>query len=195
MSAKKNLRLALVIPTVLFLIGVFCYAAFPMKAPEKPVRKMFKGAAGKVLFKHKEHFSNAGFAVSCADCHHHPQEEGAEVKACGDCHKAEIANNTVPKDCLECHEPDENHHDPENEELKEMSCNDCHLSQDDPEGDSEGDSEMPETCSNCHEEDEVDGQPKLMGLKKRSDAFHGQCIGCHKESDAGPVECNDCHVR
>ena len=28
----------------------------------------------------------------------------------------------------------------------------------------------------------------------RSDAFHGQCKGCHEEEEAGPVECSACHV-
>nr|MBL0699426.1 cytochrome C [Desulfobacterales bacterium] len=55
MTSKKELLLALILTLVLLVVGVISYAAFPAKAPDQPVRLMFKGVAGKVLFTHKMH--------------------------------------------------------------------------------------------------------------------------------------------
>ena len=53
MTSKKELLPALSLTLVLLVVGVISYAAFPAKSPDQPVRLMFKGVAGKVLFTHK----------------------------------------------------------------------------------------------------------------------------------------------
>ena len=60
MASKKHLQIAYSAAIILFVIGSFSYAAFSAKKPEQPVRIMYKGIAGKVLFDHKTHASGAG---------------------------------------------------------------------------------------------------------------------------------------
>jgi Zn finger protein HypA/HybF involved in hydrogenase expression len=88
MTSKKELRLAYALAIILFVVGVLSYAiaAFSAKTPESPMRLMFKGVAGKVLFDHKTHTGDAGYGISCGQCHHHPEEDEAALRACGDCH-------------------------------------------------------------------------------------------------------------
>ena len=93
MSSNKGLRRAYFMTIILLAVGVVCYAAFPKAAPENPVRMMFKNTAGKVLFTHKIHADDSGYALSCLDCHHHYEEDGAEFKACGDCHGSSKMEN------------------------------------------------------------------------------------------------------
>ncbi len=104
MSSNKELRLALYLAAVLFVVGTVCYAAFPAKKSEQPVRIMFKTLAGKVLFDHKAHTSEKGYALSCGDCHHHPEGDDASASACGECHINSEDNAPAPKKCLECHD-------------------------------------------------------------------------------------------
>jgi len=73
MSSKKEQKTAYFIAVILLAIGIICFSAFPAKAPETPVRIMFKSLAGKVFFDHKTHVSEKGYALSCGDCHHHPE--------------------------------------------------------------------------------------------------------------------------
>ncbi|MBW2020403.1 MAG: cytochrome c3 family protein [Deltaproteobacteria bacterium] len=117
MTSKNEQALAFALAAILLVVGVVCYAAFPPKTPEEPVRVMFKSTAGSIFFDHKTHTADTGYAIACDDCHH----EGDEPVACSECHEA--------------------------------------------------DSDV-----------------------KRSDAFHGQCKGCHEDSGAGPVKCAACHV-
>ncbi len=78
--------------------------------------------------------------------------------------------------CTDCH-----HHPSEMEEGEEViACGECHL-----QGKME---KMPEICLDCHDPSDYEG----AYVPKRSDAFHGQCKGCHQEG-GGPVECNQCH--
>ena len=187
MSSNKGLRRAYFLTIVLLAVGVVCYAAFPLEAPDNPVRMMFKNTAGKVLFTHKIHASDSGYALSCLDCHHHYEEDGDTFKACGDCH-ASGKIETVPTVCLDCHEPFEEHH-PEGghgEGDDSYSCNDCHQKE-------EGES-VPTACADCHDVEDIEGEDKEMNFQKRSDAFHTQCIDCHKEYGSGPVECSSCHT-
>lgn len=46
-----------------------------------------------------------------------------------------------------------------------------------------------ESCYDCHFEVEE------MSAMMQTDAFHGQCIGCHVDSDAGPKDCIGCHLQ
>ena len=91
MDAKKELHLAVGLAIVLLVVGVFSYAAFSARAPEQPVRLMYTSATGKVLFDHKTHRADAGYGVSCGDCHHHPADDDSALRACGDCHLTSAA--------------------------------------------------------------------------------------------------------
>ena len=64
-----------------------------------------------------------------------------------------------------------------------LDCSDCHHNLE------PGESDDVEACGGCHEP-ETDDEDML----KRSDAFHGQCIGCHEDFESGPTECASCHV-
>jgi hypothetical protein len=108
MTPKKELQLAYGMVIILLVVGFLSYAAFSAKTPDQPVRIMFKGVAGKVLFDHRTHTSDSGYGVSCKDCHHHPKsDEEAALMACGECHQAPTADAQVPQSCSDCHEPDE----------------------------------------------------------------------------------------
>jgi hypothetical protein len=142
MTSKKDQKLAYGIAVVLLIVGVLSYTAFSAKAPDQPLRLMYPGAAGSVLFDHQVHAADYG--LNCASCHHHPSEpeEGAAMASCSSCH-------VFPKD-----------------------------------------GPLPASCLDCHAADEVG----LEGVPGRTDALHGQCIGCHKDGGSGPVECAACHV-
>ncbi len=183
MTSKKELQRTINLAIILLIVGTICYAAFPVEEPKEPVRKMFKTTAGKVLFTHKTHKSSSGYGASCADCHHHYEEDEADLKACNSCHKPEVSK-AVPSICLDCHEPGEAHHSGEASES--FACADCH--------NTNKEESPPQACSDCHEPDEIEDQEKPMNFQKKSDAFHTQCISCHKEYGAGPVECSSCHV-
>jgi hypothetical protein len=109
MNLKKELRAAYIMAAVLLIVGVASYAALFAREPEKdPVRLMFKTDAGKVLFQHQLHTQASGYGVSCNDCHHHPEDDEAALRACGDCHgKDEKMTEATLKTCTECHETDE----------------------------------------------------------------------------------------
>ncbi len=141
MTAKKELQLAYGIAIVLLVVGILSYTAFSAKPPEEPVRIMFKVTAGKVLFTHKIHAAESGYGLACADCHHHPEDDDAALRACGDCH-GPSEERTEPNTCRECH--GEGELDSE-ETLKRsdafhQQCIDCHKEND----------AGPKECSECH---------------------------------------------
>ena len=108
MTSKKELMLAYRLAIVLFVLGFLCYAAFPAKQPETPVRVVYKTNAGKVLFDHKTHAAETGYGMACTDCHHHPGTEGeTPMLACGTCHGKPEQMETVAQTCNECHDPDD----------------------------------------------------------------------------------------
>jgi hypothetical protein len=107
MLSEKQLKIVYGLIIYLLLVGVLCYAAFPEKTPEEPVRMMFKVAAGKVLFDHKAHTSDMHYGLSCYDCHHHPMDDDSSLIACGDCHHTSEEANGLPETCLDCHDADE----------------------------------------------------------------------------------------
>lgn len=108
MTSKRQLLFAYGLAIHLLLVGIICYAAFPARATDQPIRIMYKGVAGKVLFDHDVHVSEAGYGISCADCHHHPEgDEEASLVACGECHQKPAEGEEFPESCGECHEPDE----------------------------------------------------------------------------------------
>jgi Class III cytochrome C family len=102
---KKELKLAYVLAVALLAVGVVCYSV-PAKAPDRPLRIVYNTVAGRVLFNHQMHLGAAGYAISCRDCHHHP-EDGSETRACGSCHSEPVAGKVAPNACFDCHEADE----------------------------------------------------------------------------------------
>lgn len=111
MTSEQQLRLALRLAIVLFVVGVLSYAAFSSPAPHEPVRLMFQTSAGKVVFGHKTHSDIAGYAISCGDCHHTLAEgEYADAQSCSECHEIDYGDEDVPKrsdafhqQCIGCH--------------------------------------------------------------------------------------------
>jgi hypothetical protein len=123
MKRQTEKTLAYVIVATLFAIGVVCYAAFPERKPDEPVRIMLKSTAGKVLFDHKLHTGEDGYGIDCIDCHH-AWDEDPEVK---------------PVSCTECHEVDSEDPIKRSEALHQL-CIGCH----------EDDGTAPTDCSQCH---------------------------------------------
>ena len=107
MTSNKKLKIVYGIIIYLMLVGVLCYAAFPVKAPEEPIRLMYKVTAGKVLFDHQAHTSDTGYGLSCFDCHHHPADDDAALVACGECHYSTEGAALPPEKCSDCHEVEE----------------------------------------------------------------------------------------
>ena len=106
MTSERDLKLVYSVAVILFIVGLFCYAAFPSKPPDDPIRIQYRNAAGSVLFQHAKH--NVGYGVSCFDCHHHPADDDAALIACGDCHIKNAADDAPkPEICLDCHDADE----------------------------------------------------------------------------------------
>jgi hypothetical protein len=107
MGIKNETSVAYAIAFVLLAIGIVCYAAFPERPPEVPIRVMFETTAGKVLLDHKGHASEEGYGIACQDCHHDIEEEGAKPEPCSSCHDADAEINlqdALHKKCIGCHE-------------------------------------------------------------------------------------------
>ena len=112
MFSKFELKLAYGLAIYLLFVGVICYAAFPPKSPDEPIRLMFNVAAGKVLFDHNTHHIATGYGISCGDCHHTlSEEEYADAQSCSECHDPIEGDEEVPKradafhqQCAGCHE-------------------------------------------------------------------------------------------
>jgi len=106
MASQKELKLAYGIAAVLLIVGVLSYSGFSAKAPDEPLRLVFTGAGGSVLFNHQVHA--ADYSLSCNACHHHPSEpeEGASMMACKACHVFP-SDGSLPAACLSCHGADE----------------------------------------------------------------------------------------
>ena len=112
MFSKLQLKLAYGLAIYLLFVGVLCYAAFPAKTPDEPVRLMFDVTAGKVLFDHKTHSADNGYGISCGDCHHTlGEDEYADAQSCSECHDPDEGDEETPKradafhrQCTGCHE-------------------------------------------------------------------------------------------
>lgn len=132
MTPKRELQIAYGLIIVLFFVGVISFAAFPAKTPDEPIRLMYKTVAGKVLFDHKTHSADSGYALACLECHHHPEEpdDPEEVLLkCDYCHQTLEKGKNWPESCLDCHDEDEL----EDSEMAKKSdafhsrCESCHL--------------------------------------------------------------------
>jgi hypothetical protein len=122
MEPRTERVIAYSLTIILLVVGVVCYAAFPAKAPENPVRIMFKSTAGNVLFDHKVHTSEEGYGYGCKDCHHTLEDKGERPESCGECHEV---NSEEP---------------PKRSDAFHKQCQGCH--QDSGQG--------PVKCSQCH---------------------------------------------
>ena len=121
MAPKTEQFLALVLAAILLVVGVVCYAAFPQKTPEEPVRLMFKSTAGKILFDHKTHTADAGYGIACDDCHHEEQEDGSMSCSGEDCHGPDSdpkRGDALHSNCKGCHE---------DSEAGPVKCAACHV--------------------------------------------------------------------
>lgn len=126
-NASKDLKLAYGIAIVLLIVGVLSFTAFSAKAPDDPLRIVFTGAGGTVVFDHSTHASS--YDLTCTACHHHPQEpeEGESMTACKTCHVLP-ADGSLPKACLDCHAEDEVGVEsvPKNTDAFHSQCIGCH---------------------------------------------------------------------
>jgi hypothetical protein len=126
MGLKREKIIAFCAMIVFFVIGVVCYAAFPEKKPDQPIRIMFKSIAGKVLFSHKKHVDEDGYGLDCTDCHHYYEEGDLSTISCTKCHISESdeeeevskRSDALHSQCIGCHQkygggPDE--------------CSECHV--------------------------------------------------------------------
>jgi len=138
MSSNKELKLAYGIAVVLLVVGVLSYTALSGEAPEEPLRIMYRGAAGGVLFNHQIHAYDYGF--SCSDCHHHPEDAG-EMLSCNACHTFPEGGQ-LPEACLECHGADEVDLTgvPNKTDAYHSQCIGCH----------EDSGAGPVECATCH---------------------------------------------
>ena len=130
MTSKKNRQLAYGVAIVLFVAGVvsYAYTAISAKPPEQPIRLMYKVAAGNVVFDHKSHTDIGGYGITCADCHHHPEEDESAFQACGNCHAPPSKADTVRENCLDCHEEEdiEESVPPKRGDAFHQQCSNCH---------------------------------------------------------------------
>lgn len=142
MIPKKKMKLVYGLVIYFLVVGVLCYAAFPVSAPEEPMRIMYHVTAGKVLFDHQTHTSETAYGLSCWDCHHHPVDDDAGLVACGTCHTPTGDAEGLPESCLDCHDSDEIE---DTQVLKRADafhaqCIECHQ---------DFDAEITE-CESCH---------------------------------------------
>ena len=146
MTSKKHRKIMYGVAIHLFLIAVICYAAFPVKAPEQPIRLMYQTNAGKVLFDHKTHAADTGYGLSCFDCHHHPPDDDMALVACGKCHATDPQEGVVPEYCLECHDASdvEDAEYPKRSDAFHKQCIQCH------EQYGKGPQSGSNNCSKCH---------------------------------------------
>jgi len=146
MTSKKHRLIVYGVAAQLLLIAIICYAAFPVKAPEQPIRLMYQTNAGKVLFDHKTHTSADGYALDCYDCHHHPPGDQEALIACSECHLQDPKKGEIPPKCLDCHDASEieDSEYPNLSDAFHQQCIQCH------EQFGAGPQGGSENCSKCH---------------------------------------------
>ena len=118
MEMKTERSIAYGILVVCLLVGVVCYAAFPVERPDEPVRIMFKSTAGDILFSHKVHISESGYGLECVNCHHEDEDDPG---SCSECHDGESDVSRADAfhgQCKGCHE---------DEDAGPVQCSGCHV--------------------------------------------------------------------
>ena len=94
---------------VLLGLAAVCYTALKPAAPDEPVRLLFAGSAGDVLFTHQVHAED--YDLDCASCHHN-LEDGDEIYSCSECHEVGGTADDDPvgytdamhAQCIGCHD-------------------------------------------------------------------------------------------
>ncbi|WDP91672.1 MAG: cytochrome c3 family protein [Desulfobacter sp.] len=108
MSSPNAPGTALKIIIVLLAVGGIAYAAFPMAGPGEPVRLVYKGSAGGVVFTHAVHASEDGYVQDCLSCHHNIEDD--DVYQCRQCHGDDGdpdlpgITDALHTQCIRCHE-------------------------------------------------------------------------------------------
>lgn len=139
--------------------------------------------AGIGNFSHENHMDDY-VADDCTACHHDESIE-SEPQACANCHERD-GDGDMPglkdaahKKCADCHE------DMYDQGTK--GCRNCHTR-----GTAPADPAEYQSCASCHAE------PADQLIPTTTNAFHGQCMGCHEKQDAGPFgddSCSRCHMK
>ncbi|MDY0164687.1 cytochrome c3 family protein [Desulfobotulus sp.] len=102
-------RTLLIIALLLCGMGFGAYALFPPPGPDggEPVRILFEGKAGHVLFDHKIHTETYG--IDCASCHHN-LDYGDDTYSCAVCHEKVSDDphmlsltDAYHEQCIQCH--------------------------------------------------------------------------------------------
>lgn len=124
MMPDKESKVVLGIAVVLLVIGVACYSVFAVRLPDEPVRLMFPGTAGNVLFTHALHADDYG--VDCDTCHHNLEDD--EIYNCSECHEPGVTGedadpmgrtDALHDQCIGCHDE---------EGAGPTECSACHAS-------------------------------------------------------------------
>ena len=177
---------------ILALIVIIGYFV-PDPVKEIPERILLDNAAGKVVFNHQKHITNA--KATCDKCHHEMIVEQDKVLSCGSCHGVtfdESFRTTHVKTmqradaCATCHhmefatKVDWTH--AEHADDYGLECTSCHHEDTDIEPE-------PQNCANCHESK---GDENLLALR---DAVHLKCQSCHDDMfEDGIKSCTSCHT-
>jgi hypothetical protein len=111
MFSSKELNRVYVGTVILLVLAVVSYAAFPKSSPPQPLRIAFQTVAGKVIFDHARHRSEASFGLACNECHHTlAPDEYDQAGSCTECHPVEDSDDqmlkrsdALHKQCIECH--------------------------------------------------------------------------------------------
>ena len=112
MKAETQKTIVYYLAGALLVVGVVCYAAFPDKQPDEPLRILLKNTAGNVIFDHQTHTSDEGYGLEdCTDCHHMWEDDGTMPQKCGECHYTDMDDPLPRKDafhtlCIGCHKED-----------------------------------------------------------------------------------------
>jgi hypothetical protein len=146
MTSKKHRMIVYGVAVQLLVVAIVCYAAFPVKKPEEPIRLIYQTNVGKVLFDHKTHTGEKGLGLNCFDCHHHPPDDEAALAACGQCHLPAPEEGVVPESCLECHDASdvEDSEYPKRSDALHRQCWQCHEEYE------QGPTSGSDDCSKCH---------------------------------------------
>lgn len=139
MNGKNDPKLTYAIIIALLIVGIACYAYAAINkaatdTDQPPLRIMMQNDGGAVWFDHQTHTSDAGYALSCENCHHNMEDlsDYSEAVSCSDCHEDESDDEDMPsrKDSLH------------------QQCGECHAQYEKGPVVNEDDSK---TCFNCHE--------------------------------------------
>jgi hypothetical protein len=127
MFSKKELKLAYGLAAFLLVVGAFSYAVFPSKAPDEPLRIMYKTTAGRVLFDHQTHTSEFGYGLACKDCHHELQDDEEQPQPCEACHDQTKGDEEMPKLADAFHKQCGGCHADFDAGPTEKECSQCHV--------------------------------------------------------------------